>query len=491
MVVPRIRVRSVNEGEARPEGAHVLYWMTAARRTRFNFAFERAVAWAAQLGKPLVVLEALRADYPYASDRLHAFALQGMAANAAALADTPVLYHPYVEPGPDAGKGLVAALAEDACVVVADEWPYLFLPRMLAAAGAQVRVRMEAVDSCGLLPLRASERTFATAYAFRAFLQKQLPPHLAERPLPDPLKKAELPPLRALPRDVVRRWPAASQQLLAARRAALAQLPIDHGVAPVALQGGAAAGAKVLQDFADVRLARYAEGRREPAEDASSGLSPYLHWGHVGAHQVLDALAERESWAPRKLRPSKGGKREGWWGMSAEAEAFLDELVTWRELGFQTARGPGDPTRYDTLPEWALATLEEHAADPREHLYTKARFEAADTHDPLWNAAQEQLLCDGRIHNYLRMLWGKKVLEWSASPREALAILFELNDRYAVDGRDPNSVSGITWVLGRYDRPWPERPIYGKVRSMTSDSTRRKLDADAYIARWSGCEPCG
>jgi deoxyribodipyrimidine photo-lyase len=169
--------------------------------------------------------------------------------------------------------------------------------------------------------------------------------------------------------------------------------------------------------------------------------------------------------------------------MSAQAEAFLDQLVTWRELGFNLAAKREDAERYASLPPWALTTLERHAGDPRPHLYAPEQFERAQTHDPLWNAAQVQLVREGRIHGYLRMLWGKKVLEWSPSPERALAVMLELNNRYALDGRDPNSTSGILWCLGRYDRPWgPERPIFGTVRYMSSENTARKVRVAGYVA---------
>src|SRR5690606_29828207 len=216
-----------------------------------------------------------------------------------------------------------------------------------------------------------------------------------------------------------------------------------------------------------------------------SGLSPYLHFGHVGTHQVLHALAEREGWSPAELGPPQGGTREGWWGMSAAAEAFLDELVTWRELGFNYCVLRDDVDRFESLPAWARTTMAAHARDPRPHLYELDALLEARTHDPLWNAAQRQLLREGRIHNYLRMLWGKKIYEWSASGPLALERMIELNDRWCVDGRDPNSYSGIAWVLGRYDRAWgPERPIFGKLRYMSSESTRRKLRVRAYLTRY-------
>jgi deoxyribodipyrimidine photo-lyase len=240
--------------------------------------------------------------------------------------------------------------------------------------------------------------------------------------------------------------------------------------------------------FLDERLDRYADERNQPEEEVASGLSPYLHFGHTSAQRVVAELLERESWSPDRLADTADGKREGWWGTSPAAEAFLDELVTWRELGYVLSdQRPDDYDAYESLPAWALATLEEHAGDPREHTYTLAELEEARTHDPLWNAAQHQLRREGRIHNYLRMLWGKKILEWSPTPRQALAALIELNNKYAVDGRNPNSYSGIFWTLGRFDRPWaPERRVFGQVRYMSSANTARKLRVRAYIERYAG-----
>ena len=170
--------------------------------------------------------------------------------------------------------------------------------------------------------------------------------------------------------------------------------------------------------------------------------------------------------------------------MSASTEAFIDQLVTWRELGQGYCHYEEDYQSYESLPAWALETLEYHSTDRRPWLYSYEDFEAAATHDEIWNAAQRQLVEEGTLHNYLRMLWGKKILEWSAHPREALDTMIELNNRYALDGRDPNSWSGIMWVMGRFDRGWPERPVFGKVRSMSSDSTRRKVKLTEYLSRW-------
>lgn len=481
-----LRLRVLNDRPRRRDARYVLYWMSASRRTQYNHGLDRAVELANELDRPLLVFEALRAGYRWASLRHHAFVVDGMLDTAARCADADASYAAWIEPIAGAGKGLLAALAADACVVVADDWPCFFLPRALAAAAAQARVAFEAVDSCGLLPLSAGRGPFARAFDFRRFLQRELAPHLARAPLAEPFdalrrrRPAELAPALA------RRWRLLGARELGALRRELAIDGLDRSVAPVARVGGPVEGGRVLAAFLARDLGRYHEERSSVDDPAASGLSPYLHYGHVGAHEVFAALARREGWTPASIAQRSDGKKEGWWGMSAGAERFLDELVTWRELGFDAFLHRPDSDRYESLPAWALATLERHARDRRPHAYSREQLEQASTHDELWNAAQRELVRTGTVHNYLRMLWGKKVLEWSAHPRAAFDTLVELNNKYALDGRDPNSYSGIAWCFGRYDRPWaPEREIFGVIRYMSSANTARKFRVREYLARFA------
>lgn len=484
-MVPEIRIRAANDHQANAGGAYVLYWMTAFRRTRWNFSLQRAVERAEEFGRPLVVLEALRCDYPWASERLHRFILQGMAQNRMALADKPVTYVPFVETEKGQGKGLLESLAAEACVVVADEFPGFFLPRMVAAAAGKIRVKLELVDSNGLLPIRASDHVFSTAFSFRSFLQKNLPEHLRTFPLEDPLSGKNLRHPASIPLDTKYRWPIATEDLLRADRHLLKKLPIDHSTVAVETPGGTEAAETALRSFLQRKLHAYHSDRNHPDEDATSNLSPYLHFGHISVHQVFSELAEREDWSRERLGHRSRGQREGWWGMTQGAESFLDELITWRELGLNFSSMRDDYDRFSSLPSWAMEDLLIHARDPRPHIYSLDEFETACTHDSLWNAAQRQLLAEGRIHNYLRMLWGKKILHWSSSPQEALEIMIELNNKYALDGRDPNSYTGIFWVLGRYDRPWgPIRPVFGRIRYMSSRSTLRKVRVSEYLEKF-------
>lgn len=488
---PELRIRPLNSAPVKAGGDYVLYWMVAFRRTGWNFALQRAVERAKELGKPLLVFEPLRSDYPWASDRLHAFALQGMADNARSLAGSAATYFPFVERRQGEGRGLLRALARRACVVVSDDWPSFFVPAMQRTAARRLDVRLEVVDSNGLLPLAVSDKVFRRAVDFRRFLQKNLAPHLLALPEADPLAGADLPPFERPPAEIVERWPVAETSTLAAEPEALAELPIDHRVRPVDSRGGTLEAQARLEELLGHRLDRYVEGRLDLDRQSASGLSPYLHFGHLSSHEILSALAEHRGWTPDRLAEGDlRGARRGWWGLDENAETFLDQLVTWRELGFNMAwhtemQAEGPIDTWESLPDWARRTLDEHSDDPREHCYGLEDFEGASTHDPIWNAAQRQLLEDGTLHNYLRMLWGKKILHWSASPQQALDVMIELNNKYALDGRDPNSTSGISWCLGRYDRAWgPERPIFGKIRYMSSDSTRRKMDLTSYLERY-------
>ena len=237
----------------------------------------------------------------------------------------------------------------------------------------------------------------------------------------------------------------------------------------------------------DGRLKRYHEDRNQLLDGAASGLSPHIHFGHISVVEILESIWDRCNWSTQKLTVKPNGSRNGWWQLPAAEEAFMDELITWREIGFVFAHR--HPDTYDcisSLPDWALATIEAHRQDTRPITYTLEELDEAKTHDPLWNAAQCQLKQDGVMHNYLRMLWGKKIYQWTPTPEAAIECLIELNNRYALDGRDPNSYSGIFWLLGRFDRAWgPERPIFGKLRYMTSESTARKMKTKPYIELYS------
>jgi deoxyribodipyrimidine photo-lyase len=474
MPIPTSRIVARSSSAPNPDGDYVLYWMIAARRPHDNFALDRALELCREHGKPLLVFEPLRRGYRWACDRFHAFVQQGMHDNHDAFEQAGVTYLPYVEPSDGDDKGLLAALMERAVAVVTDHYPTFFLRRMVDKVVGEAPVAMEVVDSLGIVPLADTPKVFTVAHSFRRWLHKNLRPYLHTFPSSDPLEGYDLGAAKV---PDLGDWPNGYQR---------GELCLGlGGPGVVELRGGHVAGRAQLDDFVANRLARYAEARNHPDDDAASGLSPWLHFGHVGAHRVVAEVLHRDHWTPDDLADEPTGKREGWWGASAEVESFLDEVITWREVGHVFAHRVPDHDRYDTLPEWARTTLDEHRDDPR-HAYSLDELADAATDDPIWNAAQNQLRQTGVMHNYLRMLWGKKVLQWSPSPEEAVRRLIELNNRYALDGRDPNSYSGIFWVFGRFDRAWgPERPIFGKVRYMTSESTKKKLHMSDYLERWT------
>jgi deoxyribodipyrimidine photo-lyase len=252
--------------------------------------------------------------------------------------------------------------------------------------------------------------------------------------------------------------------------------------------GGRRAAERQLRWFVTHALAGYAEQRSKPSAPEhghSSGLSPWLHFGHISIDEVVEAaLQALPGWTPDALRFERRGRREGFFCDDADVSSFLDEAITWRDLGLHWHWHRRADTRSldAALSPWAMQSLRAHADDPRSHVYAKEEFEAGATHDPLWNAAQRELVATGTIHNYLRMLWGKKVIEWSRTPEDAYATLVDLNNRYALDGRDPNSWTGILWCFGLFDRPWaPERPVLGRVRYMSSDNTARKFRLGPYL----------
>ena len=474
------RVRLANDRPVAPGGEYVLYWTQIARRLGHNHALDHAIAEARRLDRPLVLYEGLRLDYPWASLRLHRFVLEGMQANAEAARRLGFTYWPWVERVPDEGRGLLARLAARACLVVTDDYPCFIVPAQTAALARRSPVAVVAVDTSSVVPLARLgpavaaaahlrpriHRAFGEAWGHRAAARPR-PPRATGAPPTPPFAPAELADLDEL----------------------LATLPVDRSVPPVpSTPGGTPAARRRLTDFVARRLRGVAERRSHPAPPAlahQSGLGPYLHFGHLSIEEVVGAVLESTGdWSPAVLDPHAVGRREGFYSRDADVNSFLDEAITWRDLGLHWHRSrSADTDRLEAaLPAWAQATLARHAADERSFTYSLEEWEAGRTHDPLWNAAQRELVATGTIHNYLRMLWGKKVVEWSESPEEAYRTLVQFNNKYALDGRDPNSYTGILWCFGLFDRPWaPERPVLGRVRYMSSENTARKFKLGPYL----------
>ena len=457
------RVRIVRTAPFGARGEYVLYWCMVNQRAVHNHALETAIALGNRLGLPVVCYHALRPDYPHASDRLHAFVLQGLEELGMAMAARGIPYWLELPRTTAEHVPRLGQLGNRAAVVVSDFVPAFIIPGHLRGAARALEVPLVAVDSACVVPMqRISERQVG-AYALRPKLHRMWSEFLGQLPValePVHARRAE----GIDPGFQPERAPGALLDDLDA-------FDIDHSVAPVPDHpGGRTAAVTRLGRFIAEALPRFAEGRNDPGQAAQSGLSAALHWGLLFAGEVARAAI------------AAGGRDD------PSVQAFLEELLVRRELAFNYCLHTevAAQLRVESLPRWAQETLAVHATDAREHLYSLEQLDRGETADPVWNAAQRELREEGRIHGYLRMLWGKKILEWSPSPQEALERMAHLNDRYALDGRDAVSVANFMWILGLHDRPFQERPVLGKVRPMSSQRTVEKLDLSGYLARYGG-----
>jgi deoxyribodipyrimidine photo-lyase len=447
------RIRRLNERLFRGDAKYVLYWSQMNRRVEGNHALAYAVEMANQSQLPVLFYEGLTNSYPYASDRFHTFILQGVADTERCLGELGIGYVFYLRRGPADANDVLYQLARDAAAVITDDYPTFIARRNNASVPAKLPVPYYAVDSSCVVPMSRIEQRQYAAYTIRPKIHKLLEYYL--KPVPA-MRVA-----RKFPRTASKLHTSVSADSIPAL---VASCEIDHRVKPsLSFRGGSCQAEEHLWRFLDHSLARYANEKNEPSAHATSGLSPYLDFGHISSLQV--ALAAREHAQEHKLI----------------ADEFLEELIVRRELAFNFSRHAQHPDSLDELPKWALATLQKHNRDPRPYLYTREQLERGETRDPLWNAAQKELLLRGTIHGYYRMYWGKKIIEWTETHQQALDEMIYFHDRYALDGRDPNTYTNILWCFGLHDRPFTERPIFGQVRYMSYDGMKRKTDVAAYI----------
>ena len=447
------RLSSLNDEPIR-RGQYVLYWMQASQRTRFNPALEHAVKRANELKLPLLVAFGLMDNYPEANARHYAFMLQGLADVKGGLADRGigfVIRH-------DSPPRVALELAEHAAAIVCDRG-YLSHQKQWRDQVADEAGRcVEQVEGDVVVPVEeASDKSEFAARTLRPKVHRLLDQYLK--------------PCRSLKVAVRRQhWKITSGIDLSDIPGALARLKIDRSVKQVAhFHGGEIEAQRRLRHFLKHSLNGYCDGRNEPAGDMTSTLSPYLHFGQISPVDI--ALRVQASHAPVQ-----------------DKEAFLEELIVRRELAMNFVNYTANYDSYDGLPAWAQRTLKAHAADKRPYIYARRDLENAQTHDRFWNAAQRQMTATGYMHNYMRMYWGKKVLEWKRTPREAYEDLIYLNNKYFLDGRDPASWANIGWIFGLHDRPWQQRAIFGTVRYMNDAGLQRKFDMEAYVRKVEALE---
>ncbi len=444
---PRITVRRA--GLPDPSGKTVVYWMQRAQRSLDNPALDLAVDVANALQQPVVIFFAPVPFYPHANLRHYAFLAQGIPDIAERARKRGIGFVLRVWPDHRLTKFCEEVRAS---IVIGDENPLREPGRWRELAAKKLSVPLWTVDADVIVPSKLLEKEQYAARVIRPRLQQRFGQFL--RPLRNPKAKVEWQSpkgLLALPddgsHDITQGWTM-----------------LDRSVAPVdSFVGGTSEALKLLQEFVTHKLAHYPERHGKPEVDGTSRLSPYLHFGHISPITV--ALAVENASAPRTAK-----------------DAYLNELIIWRELAINFAHFNQLYDSIESAPDWAHRTLAAHVKDERPVVYTREQLEFAATHDALWNAAQQQMLHAGWMHNYMRMYWAKKILEWSPSPQVAYQEAVYLNDKYFLDGRDPNGYAGIAWSMaGKFDRPWFERPIYGTIRYMSGEAARRKFDAEGYI----------
>ncbi len=441
---PRVTIRRT--GAPDPEGTCVVYWMQRAQRGMDNPALDVAVETANALGKPAVVFFAPVPFYPHANLRHYRFLNEGIPDIASALGrrNIGLVLRSY----PD--HSLLKFCKEiKPALVIGDENPMREPEHWRQTAARRLNIPLWTVDADLVVPSKLLEKAQYAAHIIRPRIERNLKAFL----VPSQNPRAKFPWSR--PRHV---------HSLRSEVDVTAGWTLDRSVSPASSwRGGTTEGLRLLQEFVSRKLQNYGTQRNKPEIDHTSRLSPYLHFGHISP--ITAVLAAQSADAAQ-----------------ADKAAFINEIVIWRELAINLVRFNPNYDSFECAEPWAHRTLAEHANDPRPLLYTEKQLENAQTHDPLWNAAQMQMVNTGWMHNYMRMYWAKKILEWSPSPSQAHRTALYLNDKYFLDGRDPNGYAGIAWaIVGKFDRPWFERPIFGQIRYMSGTSTGKKFDSKKYI----------
>jgi len=449
------RVQRLNDEGASGAGQYVLYWMQRAQRATMNHALEFAVRKANELRLPLLAVFGITQRFPAANTRSYAFMLQGLQETERALHERGVQLVVRMQPPVEA----VRDLGSEAALVVVDR-SYLRVPRRWRARVARrLSCPLVQVESDVVVPVEtASSKEEYAAYTIRPKIHEHLDAFLV------PLEET------ALQRDSL--GLPCEGVALGDLEALLERMRINRSADRVdTFRGGSSQADELLDDFIAHKLESYADRRNDPSLDYLSHMSPYLHFGQISPLEIALRIRGAE-----EIGPAKGNGEH-------PKDAYLEELIVRRELSMNFCAYNPEYDALTCLPDWARKTLEAHAGDRREYVYDQRAFEAGRTHDPYWNAAQQEMVLTGKMHGYMRMYWGKKILEWTPSPEEAHRIALELNNRYELDGRDPNGFTGVAWCFGKHDRAWAERDVYGKVRYMSAGGLERKFDIDAYVQK--------
>ncbi len=422
----------------------MVYWMQAAQRSEYNHALEYAIEHANRLRKPVVVLFCLVCNYPEANERHYIFMLEGLRETQNSLEARGVQMVIFQ----GAPELAVPRFAQRAALVVTDGGHLRIQRKWRDNVAASINCPLIEVETNLIVPVEAaSPKEDYSAGTFRPKISRQLGRYLVKlrhrKPRVDSLKLS----LDSLAIGDIDR--------------VISKLGIDRTVGKVErFRGGLSEAKRHLRAFVKDKLDHYADRHSDPNVDCASNMSPYLHFGQISPLFV----------ALEVLKKSSPGK-----------DAYLEQLIVRRELSYNFVYYNGGYDNFKSLPAWVMRTLNYHRRDKRQYIYSPEQLEAAGTHDVCWNAAQEEMVLTGNMHNYMRMYWGKKIMEWTRSPQTAFKIALYLNNKYELDGRDANGFAGVAWCFGKHDRPWLERPIFGQVRYMNSNGLKRKFDPDKYV----------
>jgi deoxyribodipyrimidine photo-lyase len=442
-MIQKERIKALNEKSIKNR-RYMLYWMQASQRVEFNHALEYAISEANGLSKPLVVYFGITENYPEAYERHYYFMLEGLKEVQSSLRNKDIKMVVRLEQ-PEIG---VKAMSKNACLTVVDRGYLRTQTAWRTCLAKQISCPLVQVETDVVVPVEeASPKEEYSAATFRPKIRKKLDYYLV--PLENHYPSTSSLDINFDSFDIGNTEKAVSR------------LDIDSSVKKIDhLHGGTKEARKHLIDFLENKLDKYASLRNDPTQDVLSDMSPYLHFGQISPLYIALKVSATNSF---------------------EKDAYLEELIVRRELAVNFVFYNHSYDSFDGLPEWAKETLNEHSTDTRQYNYTPEELEDAKTHDPYWNAAQQEMKIKGKMHGYMRMYWGKKILEWSNSPQKAFETVLYLNNKYELDGRDPNGYAGVAWCFGKHDRAWKERSVFGKVRYMNAKGLKRKFDADNYV----------
>lgn len=432
-------------------GGSVVYWMSRDQRVQDNWALLFARQQAQEKGVELIVIFCIFDKYPEANARHFHFMLGGLEKVETSLRNFNI---PFVLlQGNPVDELALFVKKHDISVLITDFDPIRVKRNWKNMLAQKLTIPFFEVDSHNIVPcFKASNKLEYAAYTIRPKIQRLLNLFLIPFPTLEIMTKNTFPLQEKI------NWAEIYNNL-----------DIDRNVIPVTwLTSGEDEAFNMLQSFINEKLDIYINQRNDPSTNGCSQLSPYLHFGQISAQRIAIEVMKAD--------------------VLIEAKAtFLEELIVRRELSDNYCYYNHQYDSFDGFPPWAKKTLMEHQLDERTHVYRTDEFESASTHDMLWNAAQKQMVTSGKMHGYMRMYWAKKILEWTPSPEEALKIAIYLNDKYSLDGRDPNGYVGCAWSIGGvHDRAWNQHPVYGKIRYMNESGCRRKFDIKKYINRFAG-----